>query len=156
MKKVTIRNIGNEIQSMIDFFIDSGLYTDNEAINLSIYVNKNLYRYQRDNYFFDFTTENIYLLLNQYCDKIDSQSTQLLFKSAIIKIKDYDKGIISIICPSRRSKDVIQRDRKLKDFLIENLNKKDLLIDIQLSHNLKKWQLPNNQVELPKIIRDEY
>jgi DNA polymerase-3 subunit gamma/tau len=101
-----------------------------------------------------FTLENIQQLWKEYWMEMDSQSTQLLFKTAVITVEDADKGILSITASGNRAKDAIQRERNLRQLMMDKFQKKDLILDVQI--NPEVVEKPKQKKQLPQSDRDKY
>ena len=102
----------------------------------------------------DFTLQNIQQLWDTYWAAIDSQSTQLLFKTAIISIEDAEIGTLKITASGNRAKDAIQRERNLRQLLIDKFQKKGLSYEIVIKP--EAIEKPKEKKQLPQSDRDKY
>lgn len=102
----------------------------------------------------DFTLQNIQQLWDAYWAAIDSQSTQLLFKTAIISIEDAEIGTLKITASGNRAKDAIQRERNLRQLLIDKFQKKGLSYEIVIKP--EAIEKPKEKKQLPQSDRDKY
>lgn len=101
-----------------------------------------------------FTQENIAILWEQYWQGIESQSTQLLFKTAKVEILDAEQGTLRVIAAGNRAKDAIFRESPLKQLLMEEFQKKSITLEVTIDE--KKLDLPKPKPMLPQSDRDKY
>lgn len=101
-----------------------------------------------------FTQENLEEIWKGYWSKIDSQSTQILFKTAKLSILDADLGTIKILTAGNRAKDAIFRDRTVRQLLIKTFQKKDLSFEVEI--DATKIEVPKPQKMIPQTDRDKY
>ena len=101
-----------------------------------------------------FTIENLQKLWDGYWKDIDSQSTQILFKTAVLTIEDEEKGKIKVIASGNRAKDAIQRERTLRQLLIDKFQKKALEFDLEIDEEIVEKPQPKKL--LPQSSREKY
>jgi len=101
-----------------------------------------------------FTMENLEKIWTAYWQNIESQSTQILFKTAQLSILDEEKGSIKVITSGNRAKDAILRDRPLREQLINEFQKKNLSFEVEIDEN--KIEEPKPQKLLPQSDREKY
>ena len=101
-----------------------------------------------------FTIEHLKKLWTQHMESFESQSTQIMFKSAKLFIEDEEKGIIKVLASGNRAKDAILRDRKLREMLIEEFQKKELSFNVSIDE--EKIEAPKPQKLLPQSDREKY
>lgn len=101
-----------------------------------------------------FTQENLESVWKGYWSKIDSQSTQILFKTAKLSILDAELGTIKIVTAGNRAKDAIFRDRTIRQLLIQTFQKKDLSFEVEI--DATKIEAPKPQKVIPQTDRDKY
>lgn len=101
-----------------------------------------------------FTPKNLATIWKQYWSAIDSQSTQILFKTAQLTILNAEKGTIKIVTAGNRAKDAIFRDRAVRQLLINTFQKKDLTFEVEIDE--AKIETPKPQKMIPQTDRDKY
>lgn len=101
-----------------------------------------------------FTQENLESVWESYWTKIDSQSTQILFKTAKLSILDAELGTIKILTAGNRAKDAIFRDRPVRQLLIQTFQKQDLSFEVEIDE--AKVEVPKPQKTIPQTDRDKY
>jgi DNA polymerase III subunit gamma/tau len=101
-----------------------------------------------------FTIENLQKLWNDYWENIDSQSTQILFKTAVLSIEDEVNGKIKVVASGNRAKDAIQRERTLRQLLIDEFQKKNLEFVVEIDQEVVEKPKPKKL--LPQSDRDKY
>lgn len=101
-----------------------------------------------------FTLENLEHLWKEYWVKIESQSTQILFKTAKLSILDAEKGTIKVITAGNRAKDAIFRDRAIRQLLIQTFQKKELSFEVEIDQT--KVEAPKPQKVIPQTDREKY
>ena len=101
-----------------------------------------------------FTIENLQKVWNDYWQAIDSQSTQILFKTAVLSVLDEENGKIKVIAAGNRAKDAIQRERTLKQILIDRFQKKNLEFLVEINQEIAEKPKPKKL--LPQSDRDKY
>jgi DNA polymerase-3 subunit gamma/tau len=101
-----------------------------------------------------FTDKNLADLWKKNWEAIDSQSTQILFKSVKLSIDNYETGQIKVIVTGNRAKDAILRERALKQHLIDKFQKKNLALHVEIDEG-KVEVAPVKQM-LPQSDREKY
>ncbi|MDC0230668.1 DNA polymerase III subunit gamma/tau [Aureispira] len=101
-----------------------------------------------------FTIENIEKIWKEHWEGIESQSSQILFKTAKLCITDFENGTINIVASGNRAKDAILRERKLKELLIDTFQKKELSFDVSIDETNK--EIPKPKKVLPENDREKY
>ncbi|MFT5647463.1 MAG: DNA polymerase-3 subunit gamma/tau [Aureispira sp.] len=101
-----------------------------------------------------FTQENLAVVWKEYWSKIDSQSTQILFKNSKLSILDAERGVIKILTSGNRAKDAIFRDRTIRQLLIQTFQKKDLTFEVEIDE--AKIEAPRPQKIIPQTDREKY
>lgn len=101
-----------------------------------------------------FTQENLESIWKGYWSVIDSQSTQILFKTAKLSILDADVGTIKILTAGNRAKDAIFRDRAVRQLLIKTFQKKDLSLEVEIDAD--KVEVAKPQKMIPQTDREKY
>lgn len=101
-----------------------------------------------------FTEENLAVIWKEYWSKIDSQSTQILFKNSKLSILDAERGVIKILTSGNRAKDAIFRDRTIRQLLIQTFQKKDLNFEVEIDET--KIEAPKPQKVIPQTDREKY
>lgn len=101
-----------------------------------------------------FTQENLEVIWKGYWSKIDSQSTQILFKTSKLSILDAETGVIKILTNGNRAKDAIFRDRTIRQLLIQTFQKKNLNFEVEIDE--AKIEVPKPQKTIPQTDRDKY
>ena len=101
-----------------------------------------------------FTLEHLEQLWKEHWEAIESPSTQLLFKTAQLSIADAETGTIKVLVTGTRAKDAIQRERSLKQTLIDKFQKKDLRLEVEIDET--KIEAPKVKKMLPQSDREKY
>jgi DNA polymerase-3 subunit gamma/tau len=101
-----------------------------------------------------FTLENLEKLWKEYWQDIESQSSQILFKTAKLSITDFKSGDIKIVASGNRAKDAISRERELKQALIDKFQKKELSFNVSIDETNK--EIPKPKKVLPQNDREKY
>lgn len=101
-----------------------------------------------------FTQENLEKIWESYWSKIESQSTQILFKTAKLSILDAELGTIKVLTAGNRAKDAIFRDRPVRQLLIQTFQKKELSFEVEI--DATKIEAPKPQKVIPQTDRDKY
>lgn len=101
-----------------------------------------------------FTIENLEQIWTTYWQQIESQSTQILFKTAKLSILDAEAGTIKVITSGNRAKDAIMRDRPLREQLINEFQKKNLSFEVEIDE--AKIEEPKPQKVIPQTDREKY
>ncbi|BDS13744.1 DNA polymerase III subunit gamma/tau [Aureispira anguillae] len=101
-----------------------------------------------------FTLDNLEIIWKQYWSAIESQSTQILFKTAQLSILDEEKGTLKIVTAGNRAKDAIFRDRAVRQLLINTFQKKELSFEVEIDQT--KIETPKPQKMIPQTDREKY
>ena len=87
-----------------------------------------------------------------YYKGMESPSTQLLYKTAEISINEDAR--IEVIAQGNRAKDAIFRDRALRQLLVQEFQKKELTLTVNVNEHPVEVAKPKNV--LPQSDRDKY
>lgn len=101
-----------------------------------------------------FTPENLQQLWTTYYTGIESPSTQILYKTAEVRVLDAEQGSIQVIAQGNRAKDAIFRDRTLRELLVQEFQKMNLSLKVEISEQPIEVAQPKNF--LPQNDRDKY
>ena len=100
------------------------------------------------------TAETLQQFWSNYTEAIALQSTRVLYQDAKVSIVDAEQGHLKVLASGNRAKDAIFRDRALREQLVQEFQKPNLSLAVELSEAPVKIQAPKNA--LPKTDREKY
>lgn len=98
--------------------------------------------------------EHLQKLWEDFYKAIESPSTQVFFRTAVLSIEDAETGRIKVITSGNLAKDAILRERKLRELLVNTFQKKTLTLEVEIEES--KIEAVQVQKKLPISDRDKY